>query len=456
MQMMDSTIKRVYDQYHLNDFQYGKVGSDNLNPQREMIKDQVQLIEAAVQELTDEIVRKKIRQPKPEEEKIKASVNGESPTGASPERKLRAKRAGSDTLAIFDMPEDLELLIGTFPGSVNELALPPVIACEEILRKYDFDTGTIIETSSPQDGEQVYDISTSSSEDEDGGDGNGEDESSSDDEDEEASSLEDYADQLSDCAEIEMEWLKIILVILKIIKIMNMILQMVISTVMLVIKIVCLAAGAWLNPPNIGQIVQIMVSTIMGLVVMIVAKLIQLLFSLLNLDCMADQVMDVLDQIQEAMNAFSSTLGVLDPKTVTFMGDLLKNGMDDLKDVLKKLMEEKAEAWEQAKAEIKNTFSSENLVKLRDQMMDTAVQAALDEAYAQTGGKVSAIYNQASSLVDQAVSVSKETKDKFEAMKDAFVKAQNELTREKNKARTTDSSINKILSDTSIRGFSVE
>lgn len=450
MQMMDSTIKRVYDQYHLGDFQYGKVGSDNLNPQREMIKDQVELIEAAVQELTDEIVRKKIRQPKPEEEKIKASVNGESPTGASPERKLRAKRAGSDTLAIFDMPDDLELLIGTFPGSINELALPPIIACEEILRKYDFDTGTITETESPQDGEQVYDISTSSDDNDDDGD------ESDSTEDSEISALEDYAEQLSECAEIEMEWLKIILVILKIIKIMNMILQKVISTVMLVIKIVCLAAGAWLNPPNIGQIVQIMVSTIMGLVVMIVAKLVQLLFSLLNLDCMADQVMDVLDQIQEAMNAFSSTLGVLDPNTVTFMGDLLKNGMDDLKSVLKTLMEEKAEAWEQAKDEIKSTFSSENLAKLRDQMLDTAVNAAIDEAKAQTGGKISAIYNQATSLVDQAVSVSKETKDKFNAMQEAFQKAQSELTREKNKARTTDSSINKILSDTSIRGFSVE
>lgn len=446
MQMMDSTIKRVYDQYHLNDFQYGKVGSDNLNPQREMIKDQVQLIEAAVQELTDEIVRKKIRQPKPEEEKIKASVNGESPSGASPERKMRAKRAGSDTLAIFDMPDELELLIGTFPGSVNELALPPIIACEEILKKYDFDTGDITETKSPDDGEQVYDISTSDDDDED------EDEN----EDEETNALEEYAEQLSECAEIEMEWLKIILAILKIIKIMNTILQKVISTIMLVIKIVCLAAGAWLNPPNIGQIVQIMVSTIMGLVVMIVAKLIQLLFSLLNLDCMADQVMDVLDQIQEAMNAFSSTLGMLDPSTITFMGDLLKNGMSDLKSVLQELMEQKAEAWEQAKQEIKDTFSSENLAKLRDQMLDTAAKAALDEANAQTGGKVTAIYNQASSMVDQAVSITKETKDKFNAMQEAFVKAQNELTRSANSARTTDSSINKILSDPSIRGFSAE
>lgn len=447
---MDSTIKRVYDQYHLSDFEYGKIGSDNLNPQREMIKDQVALIEAAVQELTDEIVRKKIRVPEELEESIKAVVSGESPTASSPEKRARAKRAGSDSLVIFgdDIPEDLELWIGTFPGSVNELSLPPIIACEEILRKYNFDTGEIIELSNPDDGEMTYEITTSSNNEDDD---ENEDENNGDDNNE-----KDYSEQLAECAEIEMEWLKIILAILKIIKILNTILQNVIATAMLVIKIVCLAAGAWLNPPNIAQIVKIVISLVMGLICMIIAKLIQLLFSLLNLDCLADQVMDVLDQIQEAMNAFSSTLGMLDPKAITFFGDLLKNGMNDLKDVIQQLMQEKAEAWEQAKQEISKTFSKENLKKIQDQMLKTAAQAALDEANAQSGGKVSAIFNQASSVINEAQNISKDVVDKFNAMQEAAITAQRELTRGKNEPRTTDSSINKIMSDPSIKGLSVE
>ncbi len=445
---MDSTIKRVYDQYHLKDFEYGKVGSDNLNPQREMIKDQVTLIEAAVQELTDEIVRKKIRVPKEVEDPIKAVVSGESPTSSSPERRARAKRAGSDTLAIFgDIPEDLELWIGTFPGSVNELSLPPIIACEEILRKYNFDTGEITEVASPNDGEMTYEISTSNSDDdEDDNDNN--DDSNEDGED-------NYSEQLAECAEIEMEWLKIILAILKIIKILNMILEKVIATVVLVIKIVCLAAGAWINPPNIAQIVKIIVSMVMGLICMIIAKLIQLLFSLLNLDCLADQVMDVLDQIQEAMNAFSSTLGMLDPNTITFLGDLMKNGMSDLTSIVEELMQSKHEAWEQAKQEIAQTFSKENLKKIQDQMLKEAANAALNEANAQSGGKVTAIFNQASSVINEAQNISKETVDKFNAMQEAFTVAQNELLRGEEKARTTDSSINKILADPSIKGLSV-
>ena len=445
---MDSTIKRVYDQYHLKDFEYGKVGSDNLNPQREMIKDQVALIEAAVQELTDEIVRKKIRVPKEVEDPIKAVVSGESPTSSSPERRARAKRAGSDTLAIFgDIPEDLELWIGTFPGSVNELSLPPIIACEEILRKYDFDTGEITEVASPNDGEMTYEISTSSSDEDDEDDNNNDDDSNEDSED-------NYSEQLAECAEIEMEWLKIILAILKIIKILNMILEKVIATVVLVIKIVCLAAGAWINPPNIAQIVKIIVSMVMGLICMIIAKLIQLLFSLLNLDCLADQVMDVLDQIQEAMNAFSSTLGMLDPNTITFLGDLMKNGMNDLHSIVEELMQSKHEAWEQAKQEIAQTFSKENLKKIQDQMLKEAANAALNEANAQSGGKVTAIFNQASSVINEAQNISKETVDKFNAMQEAFTVTQNELLRGE-KARTTDSSINKILSDPSIKGLSV-
>jgi hypothetical protein len=446
---MDSTIKRVYDQYHLKDFEYGKVGSDNLNPQREMVKDQVALIEAAVQELTDEIVRKKIRIPKEVEDPIKAVVSGESPTSSSPERRARAKRAGSDTLAIFgDIPEDLELWIGTFPGSVNELSLPPIIACEEILRKYNFDTGEITEVASPNDGEMTYEISTSSSDDDD----DDEDDNNNDDGNEDGE--DNYSDQLAECAEIEMEWLKIILAILKIIKILNMILEKIIATVVLVIKIVCLAAGAWINPPNIAQIVEIIISLVMGLICMIIAKLIQLLFSLLNLDCLADQVMDVLDQIQEAMNAFSSTLGMLDPNTITFLGDLMKNGMSDLKSIVEELMQSKHEAWEQAKQEIAQTFSKENLKKIQDQMLKEAANAALNEANAQSGGKVTAIFNQASSVINEAQNISKETVDKFNAMQEAFTVAQNELLRGE-KARTTDSSINKILSDPSIKGLSV-
>ena len=64
------TIKRMYDQYNLQDFNFGEAGSDNLNPQREMVKDKITIIEAAVQEITDDIVRKKIRQAKKMHQKL--------------------------------------------------------------------------------------------------------------------------------------------------------------------------------------------------------------------------------------------------------------------------------------------------------------------------------------------------------------------------------------------------
>src|SRR5574344_327753 len=61
MEEMNSTIKRLYDQYKPQDFKYGAAGSDNLNPQREMLMDQIDAIEKKIQDVTDEIVRKKIK-----------------------------------------------------------------------------------------------------------------------------------------------------------------------------------------------------------------------------------------------------------------------------------------------------------------------------------------------------------------------------------------------------------
>lgn len=444
---MDSTIKRIYDQYHLSDFEYGKVGSDNLNPQREMIKDQVAIIEAAVQELTDEIVRKRIKKPEELEEPVNVSMQGESPTSASQERKNKTKRAGSDSLAIFgDIPKELELIIGAFPGSANELSLPPIIECEEILKKYNFNTGNVVETTSPDDGEMTFEISTSDDDDDDD-----EDEDYYDDEDEDS----ELDIPMSDCAEVELLWIKIIMAILKIIKILMSILKKVISTIMLVIQIVVLAAGAWLNPPNVGYIVQIIVSKIIGIVCMIVAKLIQLLFSLLNLDCTMDQIMELLEQIQNLMNEFSSTIGMIDPHSVALLGDMAMGGWQQaLKDLVSEILEQKREAWEQAAEEVKKTFSNDNLNKIKDQLIKEATKTAIETANAETDGKATAIINEASAIVSQAKQIKKETEKKMNETMDAYAS----LTKSASKAgsKSTDAGLNRILSDPSIKGLSME
>lgn len=440
---MDSTIKRIYDQYHLSDFEYGKVGSDNLNPQREMIKDQVAIIEAAVQELTDEIVRKRIKKPEEPEEPVNVSMQGESPTSASQERKNKTKRAGSDSLAIFgDIPDELELIIGAFPGSANELSLPPIIECEEILKKYNFNTGNVVETTSPDDGEMTFEISTSDDDEED----------YYDDDEAEDSELDI---PMSDCAEVELLWIKIIIAILKIIKILMSILKKVISTIMLVIQIVVLAAGAWLNPPNVGYIVQIIVSKIIGIVCMIVAKLIQLLFSLLNLDCTMDQIMELLEQIQNLMNEFSSTIGMIDPHSVALLGDFAMNGWQQaLKDLVSEILEQKREAWEQAAEEVKKTFSRDNLNKIKDQLIKEATKTAIATANAETDGKATAIINEASAIVSQAKQIKKETEQKMNETMDAYASLIKSAS--KNGSKSSDAGLNRILSDPSIKGLSME
>lgn len=447
MELMDQTIKRLYDEYKPQDFVYGQAGSDNLNPKREMVMNQVELIERKVQEITNDIVLKKIRAPKPEAEKVKVSTNGESPSGQNFARKTNAVRTGSPTLNILeplDVSKQLEEIIGSFPGSANDLALPPIIACQEILKKYDFNekSYSVFEVVA-NDGEQTIVIKT---------EGDGID---SDDNSDGSTDIDALDDETNDCAEIELEFLKIILIICKIIKVLMTIIDIVISTIVMVIQIVCLAVGAWLNPPNIAQIIQIIIGMVMSLVLKIISKLIQMIWNMLNLDCLADQVMETIAQIQECLNAFQSTLAMLDPSAVTFLGDLINGGMQDIRDIIEELMKAKAEAWEDAQKELRDTFSAEGLEKIKDQCLKEAEDAALASLNEVSGGRAQALYNQSAAVVDQATSIAKEAKDKYDQMVKAFTDA-HDLLRKTPSASSGSSDVDAITKDPTVKGLKME
>lgn len=445
------TIKRAYDQYKPQDF---SIGADNLNPKREMILDKMAEIEHKVQELTNEIVRKKIRAPQAIQEKVDAATGGESPLANNAVRKQKLDRVGGDLFG--DIPKELETLIGAFPGSVNSLALPPIVDCEAILQKYDFSSSYEVyeetddeddDGSGTQNGAKTYRISTGESSDED-------DDDSSDDEDD-SSVVDTDSDDENDCAEIELQFLKIIQIMLKIIQVMLIMIDSIISVIITTIQVVCLAVGAWLNPPNIAQIVQIIMGIVMALVVKIISKLIQMIWDLLNLDCLADQTLDTLSQIQDCMNAFKTTLGMIDPSTITFMADLIENGMSDMTDVMKKLMKAKGEAWLEAKNEIVKTFDPDNLKKMAKNFETDAINAALRAGDEISSGKVRKIFENSKKVVLESSEISKEAKKKFDDTIEAAKEAYDMVVKGKD-TKSSHTAIKSILKDVSIQGLKME
>lgn len=162
-----------------------------------------------------------------------------------------------------------------------------------------------------------------------GGEGGGDDDDDNDDDDslEDAESAQDEKDDedeananeaIMQCALKELAFLKIILMILKIVKILRMICAYVISTIYIVMDIVQLAAGAWLNPTNIAKIANKIIQRVLAAVVMIIFKLIQKLWNLLNLNCISDLTQDLIDQIKSALSMLEEMKSLCDPNSISF------------------------------------------------------------------------------------------------------------------------------------------
>ena len=163
--------------------------------------------------------------------------------------------------------------------------------------------------------------------DEGGEGGGGDDDDNNDDSLEEAESAQDEKDDedeananeaIMQCALKELAFLKIILMILKIVKILRMICAYVISTIYIVMDIVQLAAGAWLNPTNIAKIANKIIQRVLAAVVMIIFKLIQKLWNLLNLNCISDLTQDLIDQIKSALSVLEEMKSLCDPNSISF------------------------------------------------------------------------------------------------------------------------------------------
>ena len=372
--MSTAFLNKVYDVYENRD--YFGIGCDNLNPVREIKSSQAEMIDESqvlnAVKIRLERVKKTVSKLRldiedsidTEEAVVSMDTRGDKlpvSAGISPKEAMIRTKMGTpiDATTIFgDIPEDsadsseidaLEkeiqkqiiniIAFASVSGSgttssagssitdgngldiIDNISSPFTVDCDGV--------ATEITDKENQEDEDDQNESNDNSGDNEGGEGGGDDDDDNDDDDslEEAESAQDEKDDedeananeaIMQCALKELAFLKIILMILKIVKILRMICAYVISTIYIVMDIVQLAAGAWLNPTNIAKIANKIIQRVLAAVVMIIFKLIQKLWNLLNLNCISDLTQDLIDQIKSALSMLEEMKSLCDPNSISF------------------------------------------------------------------------------------------------------------------------------------------
>ena len=357
--MSTAFLNKVYDVYENRD--YFGVGCDNLNPVREVKSSQAEMIDEAqvlnAVKVRLERVKKTVSKLRldiedsidTEESVVSMDTRGDKlpvNVGISPKEAMIRTKIGTpiDATTIFgDIPEDsidnsgidaLEqeiqkqiINIIAFAGvsgsdSMENVSSPFTVDCDGVATEI---TGE--EDQEDKDENDKNKSNNKPGENEEGGGGDDDDDDNDDDSLEEAESKQDEKDDedeananeaIMQCALKELAFLKIILMILKIVKILRMICGYVISTIYIVMDVVQLAAGAWLNPTNVAKIANKIIQRVLAAVVMIIFKLIQRLWNLLNLNCVSDLTQDLIDQIRSALSMLEEMKSLCDPNSISF------------------------------------------------------------------------------------------------------------------------------------------
>jgi len=400
-QEVNRLLKKTYDKYLPEDWKSDSSDVGNLNPRREVSWDKPldQQILERLQKITNNIIKSKIAPPP---SPLKGSMSSGLPPKPDP------------IFTLTDDP-DIQFLIGTVSAPINGLDLPPEIECDDILdallgsdreKDEDDDAGKKDDSDDSDSGE--YDDSGSGS----GGSGGNDDENNTEDNEEDTDEtteldeeeeddgaiadddwFDDYEqpiepemdigtqnvdDSMQQCALIEINWLKIILAIAKVIAMLRRIIDFVFGIILPIISIVQLAAGAWLNPVNIAKIAQLIMQAVIAIIIQLISGIIQMLWELLNADCIASVAESLIKEIQKALSAFSSVMSAFDPISVATVMEKfnkeimspLKNTMDDLK--------KRAEGWDKVIGEVKELVESpEARAKLTDAILNKSVDATV-------------------------------------------------------------------------------
>ena len=163
------------------------------------------------------------------------------------------------------------------------------------------------------------------------------------------------------CDVKELEILKVILVICQIIMILVKIVGTVLGIIVPLIQIVKEAQLAWINPPLMASIIQRVSQKLMALVFEIIGVLLMKLWTLLNFDCMSEQAIETLNEINQTLAGINNTIGAFDAVAMEMSGVIGQDWAQigkDIKENAEKQWEQMAESWKHVGDDIGNAFSA--------------------------------------------------------------------------------------------------
>jgi hypothetical protein len=338
-------------------------------------------------------------------------------------------------LAPGPLEKSLESIIGTFPIGrlLDELDEPPILDCKEILLQF---TGKNGEEGEEEDSDEDDDFF--SEENDDTANTPPEEEEEEEDPpsppttpttppvpppppDEPPPDEDELTNDEKECAMIELTWLKIILIILKVLKILRMIIDIVLSVIVTILQILQWAIGAWLNPPNIALIAQYIVEMVTAIIIMIIAMLLQWLWSLLNLDCIGDITADMLAQIQQAISMFSSIASAFNPNSINLLLDKLNEVTDPLEAMMDQAKSKKEE-WQKFRNQMKDIGGTMSTVweDSKKQLMEGLQSGLINNPQI---ASVRGIYNQTKGIINDVKKTMKSIQSAWDAKNIAESKA---------------------------------
>ena len=384
---MDSTplLKKVYDTYKSEDWTFTQ---DNLNPLREISprgdedinelrKRAIDKIAAKVSKIRDDLeaggIKFKTLEDFASEEQSSIPFGGESiPQGISPDKIMENFKTGkqlNDTDPFFmparnplgpdifktltDYIEYLLVSLGAdLSGSADDSDIQLIEGMIYGLLDLGCDNSTVkaIMTNIAGEENKNNDSNLGSSDESD----SNKDESDEDDLDNAADLLNPndilnkYADDnrrknakdintLRDCAMKDLTWLLIILIILKIVSLLVNITALAMGIISPIIKNTTLAAGAWANPVGISEIIQMNVEKAMAIMNMAISSIVQLLWNLLNMDCISSGTMSAMDKLNSALSMLLNVRSGLNKGAVDILNSYTSLGdkLLDMKSAVK-------------------------------------------------------------------------------------------------------------------------
>ena len=394
---MDSTplLKKVYDTYKSEDWTFTQ---DNLNPLREVSprgdedinelrKRAIDKIAAKVSKIRDDLeaggIKFKTLEDFASEEQSSIPFGGESiPQGISPDKIMENFKTGkqlNDTDPFFmparnplgpdvfktltDYIEYLLVSLGAdLSGSADDSNIQLIEGMIYGLLDLGCDNSTVkaIMTNIAGEENKSNDSNLGSS-DESDLDKNESDESDLDKNESDEDDLDNAADlsnpndilnkyaddnrrknakdinTLRDCAMKDLTWLLIILIILKIVSLLVNITALAMGIISPIIKNTTLAAGAWANPVGISEIIQMNVEKAMAIMNMAISSIVQLLWNLLNMDCISSGTMSAMDKLNSALSMLLNVRSGLNKGAVDILNSYTSLGdkLLDMKSAVK-------------------------------------------------------------------------------------------------------------------------